>query len=293
MAGLTVWLKTMAAGSCLLLIAACAPAPALVSPTAPEVSSPRPTILPSPPADSTPPAGSPPPADSPPPAPMGETGQQRAVMVEGVTASMGIKDQRVIDAMNEVPRHEFVPPEYVWMAYDDTPLPIGYGQTISAPSIVAIMTELLELKPGEKVLEIGTGSGYQAAMLAQAEDVEVYTIEIVPELAASAAERLARLGYENIHVKQGDGYYGWEEYAPFDAIIVTAAPDHLPAPLVKQMEDGGRLVIPIGPAGGYQSLWKFVNQEGQLKAYNIIGVRFVPFTGTGIKQEEGDEFPLP
>lgn len=214
-------------------------------------------------------------------------------MVQNVTASMDIQDQRVIDAMNEVPRHEFVPPEYVWLSYDDTPLPIGYGQTISAPSIVATMTALLELQPGEKVLEIGTGSGYQAAMLAQAEDVEVYTVEIVPELAASAAERLAKLGYEKIHVKQADGYYGWEEFAPFDAIIVTAAPDHLPAPLVKQLKEGGRLVIPIGPAGGYQSLWKFVNQQGKLKAYNITGVRFVPFTGAGINQEEGGEFPLP
>ncbi len=184
-------------------------------------------------------------------------------------------------------RCAFVRPEYMSLAYIDTPLPIGYGQTISAPSLVKKMTALLNLKRGEKVLEIGTGSGYQAAMLAEAEDVEVFTVEIIPELAARAIERLKKLGFKQIHVKQGDGYYGWEEYAPFDAIIVTAAPDHLPAPLAAQLKDEGRLVIPIGPRGGYQTLWKFVKQEGKLKAYHITGVRFVPFTGTGVSQKEG------
>ena len=227
------------------------------------------------------------------PAVTDEAMQQRNKMAEGVAAMIKVEDQRVIDAMKKIPRHAFVPPDYAEFAYNDTPLPIGFGQTISAPSIVALMTELLELKKGEKVLEIGTGSGYQAAMLAEVEDVEVYTIEIVPELAESTAERLAQLGYEQIHLKQGDGYYGWQEYAPFDAIIVTAAPDHLPAPLVQQLKEGGRLVIPIGPPGGYQTLWKFVIEAGQLKAYNITGVAFVPFTGERISQEESEETPPP
>jgi len=123
--------------------------------------------------------------------------------------------------------------------------------------------------------------------------VDIYNIEIVPELADSATDRFNQLGYEKIQVMQADGYYGWEEHAPFDAIIVTAAPDHLPAPLVTQLKDGGRLVIPIGPPGGYQTLWKFVKQDGKLKAYNITGVSFVPFTGAGIQQEAGEETPLP
>jgi protein-L-isoaspartate(D-aspartate) O-methyltransferase len=186
--------------------------------------------------------------------------------------------------MRTVPRHEFVPPDYVDQAYADHPLPIGYGQTISQPYIVAWMTELLALQPGEKVLEIGTGSGYQAAVLAELGDVEVYSIEIVPELASSVAERLRRLGYTGVHLKEGDGYFGWEEHAPFDAILVTAAPDHLPAPLAAQLKPGGRLVIPIGPPGSYQSLWKFVYEDGQLVAYNLGGVSFVPFTGPGVEQ---------
>ncbi len=146
------------------------------------------------------------------------------------------------------------------------------------------MTELLELKPGEKVLEIGTGSGYQAAVLAELGGVEVYSIEIVPQLAESAAQRLQSLGYSQIHLKQGDGYYGWPEAAPFDAIIVTAAPDHLPAPLAEQLAEGGRLVIPIGPPGWYQTLWKFVREDGELRAFNLGGVAFVPFTGEGIER---------
>ena len=221
-----------------------------------------------------------------------ETFQQRVEMVEEVAAAVEIKDQRVTEAMKAVPRHVFVPEDYISHAYQDTPLPIGYGQTISAPSIVAIMTELLELKAGEKVLEIGTGSGYQAAVLAETEEVEIYTIEIVPELAASAAQRLAQFGFDEVQVKQADGYYGWPEAAPFDAIIVTAAPDHLPAPLAGQLKEGGRLVIPIGPPGGYQTLWKFVLEEGKLKATSITGVRFVPFTGAGV-QGEGEPEPLP
>jgi protein-L-isoaspartate(D-aspartate) O-methyltransferase len=195
--------------------------------------------------------------------------------------------------MASVPRHKFVPSEYLNQAYENHPLPIGYGQTISQPYIVAWMTELLELQPGERVLEIGTGSGYQAAILAELGYVEVYTIEIVPELADSAVARLEELGFRNVHVKQGDGYYGWSEYAPFDAIIVTAAPDHLPAPLVEQLTEDGRLVIPIGPPGWVQTLWKFVEEEGELRGYNLGGVQFVPFTGPGAEQPQVEPIPMP
>lgn len=204
---------------------------------------------------------------------------------------MGVTDAEVLRIMASVPRHKFVPSKYLDQAYANHPLPIGYGQTISQPYIVAWMTELLELQPGEKVLEIGTGSGYQAAVLAELEDIEVYTIEIVPELAESAATRLQELGYTNIHVTQGDGYYGWPEYAPYDAIIVTAAPDHLPSPLVEQLTEDGRIVIPIGPPGWVQSLWKFVQVGGELKGYNLGGVSFVPFTGEGIQQYQVEKTP--
>ncbi|MEW5941400.1 MAG: methyltransferase domain-containing protein, partial [Chloroflexota bacterium] len=147
------------------------------------------------------------------------------------------------------------------------------------------------LQPGEKVLEIGTGSGYQAAILAELGYVDVYSIEIVPELAESAATRLQDLGYTEVHVKQGDGYYGWAEFAPFDAIIVTAAPDHLPAPLAEQLAEGGRIVIPIGPPGWFQSLWKFVIKDGELTAYNMGGVGFVPFTGPGVEEHQSTPTP--
>jgi len=163
-------------------------------------------------------------------------------------------------------------------AYADHPLPIGYGQTISQPYIVALMTQLLSLKHGEKVLEIGTGSGYQAAVLAELTD-KVYTVEIIEELAEQAEERLQRLGYTNVKVKHADGYYGWEEYAPYDAIIVTCAPDHVPQPLVEQLADGGRLVIPVGPPGSYQTLWQITKQGDELISKNITGVIFVPLTG--------------
>jgi len=219
--------------------------------------------------------------------------QARLDLVEHDIKGAGIVNEDVLRVMREVPRHEFVPLEYVGQAYEDHPLPIGYGQTISQPYIVAWMTELLELQPGEKVLEIGTGSGYQAAILAELGYVDVYTIEIVPELAESAATRLQDLGYTNVQVKQGDGYYGWPEYAPFDAIIVTAAPDHLPAPLAEQLTEDGRLVIPIGPPGFYQSMWRFVKEEGELKAYNLGGVAFVPFTGSGVEQPEAEPTSMP
>ncbi len=202
-------------------------------------------------------------------------------MVELTIEDRGITDLDVLRVMRTVQRHRFVLPEYLDQAYADHPLPIGYGQTISQPYIVAWMTEALALQAGEKVLEIGTGSGYQAAVLAELGDIEVYSIEIVPELAEQAANRLRDLGYAEVHLKEGDGYFGWKEHAPFDAIIVTAAPDHVPPPLVEQLKDGGRLVIPIGPPGGYQSLWQFVKAGDDLTAYNLGGVSFVPFTGAG------------
>jgi protein-L-isoaspartate(D-aspartate) O-methyltransferase len=197
-------------------------------------------------------------------------------MVRSQIEDRGVSDPRVLEAMRSVPRHRFVPDDYRRQAYQDHPLPIGFGQTISQPYIVAWMTELLQLEPDFKVLEIGTGSGYQAAVLAEIVD-EVYTIEIIPELAEAARERLARLGYENIEILRADGYWGWPEHGPFDSIIVTAAPDHVPQPLVHQLVPGGRLVIPIGPPGGYQSLWQFALEEGGLVGTEIAGVRFVPF----------------
>jgi protein-L-isoaspartate(D-aspartate) O-methyltransferase len=207
--------------------------------------------------------------------------EQRERMVERTIEARGVSDPAVLRAMRAVPRHRFVPEAYVDQAYDDHPLPIGHGQTISQPYIVAWMTELLELQPGDRVLEIGTGSGYQAAVLAEFEDVEVYTIEIVPELAEQAETRLQASGYTDVYAKQGDGYHGWPEHAPYNAIIVTAAPDHLPQPLANQLAEGGRMVIPIGPPGGYQELWKFEKQDGELTTKSLGGVAFVPLTGEG------------
>jgi len=216
----------------------------------------------------------------------------RLDMVERTIVARGVNNSDVLRAVQTVPRHEFVLPDYVDQAYEDHPLPIGYGQTISQPYIVAWMTELLELKEGEKVLEIGTGSGYQAAILAEVGGLDVYSIEIVPELAERAKAQLNTLDYTQIHLKSGDGYYGWPEYAPFDAIIVTAAPDHLPAPLARQLKQGGRLVIPIGPPGSYQTLWKFVQAEDGLKAQSLGGVAFVPLTG-GAASDSAPSIPTP
>ena len=215
--------------------------------------------------------------------------EQRHEMVQLTIEKRGVTDPDVLRAMMCTPRHEFVLPEYLGRAYGDHPLPIGYGQTISQPYVVAWMTELIDLEPGDKVLEIGTGSGYQAAVLAELGGLEIYSIEIVPELAESAEERLNRLGYSNVQIRQGDGYYGWSVDSHFDAIIVTAAPDHLPAPLAAQLAEGGRLVIPIGPQGGFQTLWVWVIEDGELKAYNMGLVSFVPFTGQGV--EEGQSLP--
>ncbi len=217
--------------------------------------------------------------------------EQRLRMVEETIVARGVSNPDVLRAMRSVPRHLFVPADYLDLAYDDRPLPIGYGQTISQPYIVAWMTELLQLKPGEKVLEIGTGSGYQAAVLAELGYVEVYSIEIIPELASQAAERLRRLGYGQIHLTQGDGYFGWPEHAPYDAIIVTAAPDHLPPPLVEQLKEGGRLVIPIGPRGGWQTLWRFTQQAGEVRAEALDYVSFVPLTGYGESPPGGNPRP--
>ncbi len=189
-----------------------------------------------------------------------------------------IRNPDVRRAMQVVPRHFFVPSVYRDVAYEDHPLPIGYGQTISQPHLVAVMIELLNLKPAEKVLEIGTGSGYQTALLAELGYVEVYSVEIVPELAEQAEARLKTLGYNSVHLKHGDGYYGWEEHAPFDAIVVTAASEFVPPQLLNQLADGGRMVIPVGSPDYPQTLWKLVKEGTDLKAYEIGGVAFVPFT---------------
>jgi len=209
-----------------------------------------------------------------------EFAKLRELMVERQIIARGIKDELVLEAMRKVPRHKFVPRSQLPYAYADHPLPIGEGQTISQPYIVALMTELLELKGDEKVLEIGTGSGYQAAVLAEIVK-EVYTIEIIKPLADTARERLKALGYKNITVKCGDGYRGWTEHAPFDAIIVTAAPDHIPQPLVEQLKVGGRMVIPVGKY--YQELIRLTKTEHGVKRESIIPVRFVPMTGEAQK----------
>lgn len=201
----------------------------------------------------------------------------RQSMVRDQIELRGIKESDVLQAMRSVERHSFVPQDYLDQAYDDHPLPIGYGQTISQPYIVALMTRELGVEPGDRVLEIGTGSGYQAAVLAEM-GVEVFTVEIIPELATGAEARLHDLGYDRVHVLNADGYFGWEEYAPYDAIIVTAAPDHMPQSLANQLADGGRLIIPIGPVGLVQTLWKFEKIDSELQAENLGGVRFVPFT---------------
>jgi len=202
----------------------------------------------------------------------------REEMVADQIANRGVEDESVLAAMRAVPRHEFVPDRYLDQAYEDHPLPIGNGQTISQPYIVALMTEILQVEAGDRVLEVGTGSGYQAAVLAEL-DTEVYTVEIIPELATQAEARMDRLGYEDVHVLNADGYFGWEEHAPYDAIIVTAAPDHLPNPLTEQLKDDGRMVIPIGPIGAVQTLWLFEKQDGELISSNLGPVRFVPLTG--------------
>ena len=209
----------------------------------------------------------------------------RNSMVDSQIAARGVADTLVLRAMRTVPRHLFVPPAYRAYAYDDRPLPIAEEQTISQPYIVGLMTELLGLKGGERVLEIGTGSGYQAAVLAEIAG-EVYSIEIIDALASSAAARLDSLGYKNVHVLHGDGYRGWPEHAPFDGIIVTAAPDHVPKPLKEQLKTGARLVIPVGSL--YQELTVIARTDHGHDSRSVIPVRFVPMTGEA-EQRQGSE----
>jgi len=205
--------------------------------------------------------------------------QRRQNMVVNQLQDRDITDQEVLQAMLTVPRHQFVDPRIRDSAYNDYPLAIGEGQTISQPYIVALMTQLLELKGDEKVLEIGTGSGYQAAVLAEIVK-EVYTVEIFESLSRESEALLKDLGYRNIKFKVGDGYHGWEEHAPYDAIIVTCAPDHVPPPLLQQIKDnGGRIVIPVGGIWMVQTLMKIEKIEGKIKSEGIIGVRFVPMVG--------------
>ena len=200
----------------------------------------------------------------------------RERMVDEQIQRRGVKDKRVLEAMRKVPRHLFVEPDSMDEAYDDNAMPIQCGQTISQPYIVALMTELLELKTASKVLEIGTGCGYQTAILAEMVE-EVYTVEIILELAESASRRFEELGYRNIHRKHGNGYYGWEKYAPYDRIIVTAAPKEIPNRLIKQLTKGGLLILPIGDY--YQDLVRIRRTEHGIERKAVSGVRFVPMTG--------------
>ena len=200
-------------------------------------------------------------------------------MVQQQLVARGINNERVLAAMGKVPREEFVPLDLRTETYEDGPLPIGHGQTISQPYIVAFMTQQLQPKPSDRVLEIGTGSGYQAAILAELVS-DVYTIEIVQPLAKTAEATLQRLGYKNVHIKMGDGYKGWPEEAPFDAIIVTCAPDKVPQPLVDQLKDDGRMVIPVGERFA-QELYLLEKKNGQLKESVTLPVRFVPMMRSG------------
>jgi protein-L-isoaspartate(D-aspartate) O-methyltransferase len=208
--------------------------------------------------------------------PVSDFAAQRQQMVQQQLMPRSIRDARVLAAMSKVPREEFVPSESRAASYEDGPLPIGYDQTISQPYIVAFMTEQLRLSPTDRVLEIGTGSGYQAAILAELAG-EVYTIEIVEPLGQSAEAALQRLGYKNVHVKVGDGYKGWPEEAPFDAIIVTCAPNKVPQLLTDQLKEGGRMVIPVGERFA-QQLYLLEKKNGQLKESATLPVRFVPMT---------------
>jgi protein-L-isoaspartate(D-aspartate) O-methyltransferase len=202
-----------------------------------------------------------------------EFARLRLKMVQRQLRGRDIVDERVLSAMSKVPRHLFIPAQFLNSAYDDHPLPIGYDQTISQPYIVAYMTQVLSLQGGEKVLEIGTGSGYQAAILEEM-GTQVFTIEIVPELASASAERLKTLGYKNVQVKCGDGYLGWPEFAPFDAIIITAAPVTGPQKLLDQLNIGGRLVVPEG--SGIQELRLYTKTQDGVKSRDLLPVRFVP-----------------
>ena len=199
----------------------------------------------------------------------------RLAMVNDQIVKRGIRNPLTIKAMEKVPRHLFVPPEYMDRAYEDNPLPIGHDQTISQPFIVAYMTEIAKPAKWKKVLEIGTGSGYQAAVLAEIVDT-VYTIEIIPELAKQATARLSKMGYKNVITKLGDGYKGWKEHAPYDIIMVTAADDHIPQPLIDQMAENGRLIMPIGSPSSAQQLVLATKKNGTIDKRKLAMVRFVP-----------------
>jgi len=208
--------------------------------------------------------------------------QARKHMIEAQLKARDITDEDVLHAMMKVERHKFVPLVFRDLAYSDQPLPIGEGQTISQPYIVALMTQLADLEQDDRVLEIGTGSGYQVAVLAQI-CKEVYTIEILKPLADQSRKKLKQLGYDNIEVKCGDGYKGWEEFAPFDAVIVTCAPPKVPQPLIQQLKEGGRLVIPVGER--WQNLKVIKKVNGEIESKIIIPVKFVPMTGEGVKED--------
>ncbi len=212
--------------------------------------------------------------------------EARANMVETQLKARGISDPTVLEVMGRVPRHLFVKPSDQWQAYADHPLPIEEGQTISQPYVVALMTESLNLTDSERVLEIGTGSGYQAAVLAEICD-EVYTIEIREELAMSSEERLKSLGYRDVHVRWADGYFGWEEHAPFDAIIITCAVNHIPPRLTDQLNDGGRLILPLGSIQYYQTLTLIEKRGEEFTVTHITSVRFVPMVGEALNAGGG------
>ncbi len=216
------------------------------------------------------------------PPPLVDSADQRRArerLVNQRVEPAGVRDPAVLAAMRKVPRHLFVPPDGQSEAYDDHPLPIGHEQTISQPSLVALMTQMLQVDRASRVLEIGTGSGYQAAILGEIVQ-EVCTIEIVRPLGEEAARRLQQMGYKNVHVQVGDGYRGWPERAPFDAIMVTCAPERVPPPLVDQLKPGGRICIPVGPTGGPQELYLMIKRaDGTLERQSALPVRFVPMTG--------------
>ncbi len=209
--------------------------------------------------------------------------RMRREMVRVQLAARDITDSKILEVMGEVPRHFFVDPPYRHQAYEDHPLPIDEGQTISQPYIVALMTQCLRLKPGEKVLEIGTGSGYQAAVLAHLTD-EVYSIEIRKNLAEKSSEKLNKLGYSQVKLKAADGYFGWSEFAPFDAIIVTCAANHIPPPLLDQLKEGGRLIIPLGSTLYVQTLTLITKKNGKPDVQHVSSVRFVPMIGEAQKK---------